>query len=161
MAGIAGIEQAVATSVDGLEAARADEMCDGDRDRRTRCHGWCRWMQADGEDDVLAMIIMMGGLDCSIQAPVMASCSVVGISGQKWLTQRAAGKHRDVGSGVQASVGASAARCRRAWAVDGNSMGGLDRPIQALPAKKNEGSSIWGRTTVWMRLRRKCLVSCL
>ncbi|KAL6000860.1 hypothetical protein ACLOJK_006587 [Asimina triloba] len=118
-------------------------------------------MAADGKDDVLAMIIMMGGLDRSIQAPVVASCSVVGISGRKWLRRRAAGEHWDVSSGVQASIRVSAARCRRARVVDDNSMGGLDRPIQALSAIKNEGSRIWRRTTVWMRLRRKALASCL
>ncbi|KAL5975036.1 hypothetical protein ACLOJK_031712 [Asimina triloba] len=105
MASIAGIEQAVATSVDNLEAARAGEMCDGGRGRRTRRRGWCRWLQVDGEDDVLTMIIMMGGLDRSIQAPVVVSRSVVGISGRKWLRRWATGERRDVGSEVQPSLG--------------------------------------------------------
>ncbi|KAL6001850.1 hypothetical protein ACLOJK_040414 [Asimina triloba] len=74
---------------EAVETARAGQMCDGGQGKWTRRRGWCRWLQADGEDDVLAMIIMMGGLDHSMQALVVASCSVVGISGRNRRCERA------------------------------------------------------------------------
>ncbi|KAL6013190.1 hypothetical protein ACLOJK_003682 [Asimina triloba] len=136
-----------------VRASRRVEAGERADDWRHGQHEGAMLTVGDGEDDVLAMIIMMGGLDRSSR-PLSWRC--VGISGRNWLGRRATGERQDVGSGVQASVGASAARCRRARAIDDNSMGGLDRPIQALPATENEGSSIW-ENDGWMRLRRKCL----
>ncbi|KAL6000192.1 hypothetical protein ACLOJK_034870 [Asimina triloba] len=67
----------------------------------------------DGEDDVLAMIIMMGGLDRSIQALVVPLCrhqrtKVAKATGSRRTSghwQRGAGEHRGIGSEVQASSG--------------------------------------------------------